>query len=62
MFQKLCADGNWHFNPSPTRIYPTFANSVDPLKKPTDLDLHYLSFKYMNLYQQSGQSNLNCWN
>ena len=30
-----------------TRIYPAFANSVDPdqlAPKPTDLNLHYLSF------------------
>ena len=39
-----------HFNPGPARIFPAFANSVDPdqkltdMKKSTDLDLHCLSF------------------
>ena len=40
---------------------PAFANSEDPdqLKKPTDLDLHCLPFyKYENLFQPSGSSNL----
>ena len=41
-----------------------FANSADPdqlaSKKPTDLDLHY-AIQYVNLYQQSGSSNLNGW-
>ena len=44
------------------QIYPTFANSVDPLiswllQKPTDLDLQF-AIKHANLYQQSRLSNL----
>ena len=32
------------FNPGPAE-YPAFANSVDPYKKPTNLDLHLIGRK-----------------
>ena len=48
------------FNPCPAeppRIYPAFANSVDPDQLASAL----FAIKYMNLYQQSESSNLIGW-
>ena len=42
----------------PNTKCPVLANSVDPDQKPTDLDLHCLSLKYVNFYQKTGSSNL----
>ena len=40
------------------RIWPSFANGIDPDQKPTNLDLYCVSFSLCNLYEQPGSSNL----
>ena len=56
------------FNPSPaawTRIYPAFANSVDPDQVASEeanwSGSALFAIQYANLYQQSGSSNLIGW-
>ena len=43
-----------------TRIYPAFANSIDPDQLDSNLDLHFV-IKYLNLYEKRGSSNLIGW-
>ena len=49
-----------------TRIYPAFANSVDPDQLASEeanwSGSALFAIKYVNLYQQSGSSNLIGWN
>ena len=40
-----------------TRIYPAFANSVNPDQKPIDLDLHYLPLS-MRIYSSNSDQEI----
>ena len=56
----------WPYKPLScwTRIYPAFANSVDPDQLASEANWSgsaLFAIKYVNLYQQSGSSNLIGW-